>query len=131
MSISGGEEANGRTRKPRKRSPEFRFIDHDLTVEEKDELRALDLDTELSPMMVFDLVDAGFTVKLAPDKKGGGVRCHLMDSDVDGSGDTFCLSGRGSQAVNAWYAVAFRHYVLAQEDWSVFLRENRTDTDYG
>lgn len=131
MSVSGGEKANGRTRAKKSKPKGFHFIDYDLTAEEKSDLRATDALTEYPLDGLLELVENGFVVKIAGDNRGGGYRCHLMDDKVDGTGDTFCLSGRGSSPVNAWHALAYRHFTLAKEDWTRFIAQAEVDEDYG
>jgi hypothetical protein len=131
MSVSGGDAANGRSRKQPGRKPEFRFINHDLSLEQAADLEALDLEAEFTLGDVLAAAADGYSFKVAPDARGGGYRAHLIDEREGSEHAQRCLSGRGSTPFNAVAALFYRHVVLAQEDWSFFADDARSTPKFG
>ena len=111
---------------------EFVFVNHELSVEERADLRSMTAEVEFPLDLMLGLVADGMQVKLAADKtKGGGYRCHILDDGQHDASKLLCLSGRGSTPEKAWHAVAYRHFHLAQGDWSYFALGGNRDEDYG
>jgi hypothetical protein len=131
MSVSGGEAANGKSRRVTGRKPEFRFINHDLSAAQADELEALDLEAEFTIQDVLLAAQDGYSFMVAPDARGGGFRAHLIDEREGSEHAQRCLSGRGSTPLNAVAALFYRHVVLAQEDWSFFADDARSTPKFG
>jgi len=115
------EDKNGRSRprKPKKpEAPDFRFINHRLSAEMGRELESMDVETEFPVTMLFELVETGYSVKLSFDANSQSYRCALTDT-TPGDFQNACVSGYGATWQDAWYALAYRHFYLAQGDWSV------------
>lgn len=97
---------------------EFRFINHDLTIEQQADLEGYFEAGEWSFDSIIPLVEDGFAFKLSRDARGGGFRAHLIDH-TEGSPDfNACLSGRGATPLAALYALLYRHLVLAPDGWA-------------
>lgn len=131
MSISGGDAANGKSARATKSKPEFRFINHDFTVEQQQDLEAYDLETEVTLQDILAAIANGYDFKGAADAKGGGFRAHLIDARPDSPHYMRCLSGRGSTPFNAIASLFYRHLVLAQEDWSFFAEGGSGPPKFG
>lgn len=98
---------------------DLEFINHEFAPNEVRQLESLDLEVEFPLSVVFELVSEGYKFTSAYDERNNCFRASLIDQRPDGQRHV-CLSGRGSTAADAWYALAFRHFVLSQEDWSFF-----------
>lgn len=112
---------NGKNRPKRKAKdePAFRFINHDLTPEQKNDLAGYVESGEWDDDTVGGIVERGYSYKLSPDARGGGFRAHFIDLDPASADYNTCLSGRGSTPRNARSALLYRFVVLAPEGWGV------------
>lgn len=124
---------NPKPRKPREEKPrvQWHFIDYNLTPMDKETLRGLIDEGDLYFEQLTHLVDAGYEVRLKIDENGGGVRAMLIDPDYDESPDFHILTGRGATSHGAIFSVLYRHFVVAQEDWSTLVVAGNDVPDFG
>ena len=110
---------------------EFRFINHDLTAAQQEDLAGYFEAGEWSFDSVVPLVEQGFAFKLSQDARGSGYRAHLIDH-TEGSPDfNACLSGRGATPIAALYALLYRHFVLAPDGWAALDGGNGSSPFFG
>ena len=109
--------------KPNGKSPSpnswgFKFINHRLGSIDQERLQALDCAVEFPPVAIFDLATAGYKFSLTYDEKNQSFLCSLADINQESPFYQHILTGRGSTAINAWFALAYRHFLLCEGDWS-------------
>lgn len=109
--------------------PKFRFINHSLTKADVEQLESLDLDVELPYERAFDAVLEGLRFSLSFDPKNHCFVASFTDKLENSPFENSCLSGRGSTPLDAWYSLAYRHYILAQEDWTFFGDDQSTESN--
>jgi hypothetical protein len=125
--------ADGPPQKKRKaktderQKPKFRFIQHDLSKSEKEHLWGMDAEAEFPIDRVLELVAEGYSVKISHDEYHHCFTASFTDASAGSPFENSCLTGRGSSPVDAWHAVAFRHFHLAAEDWAYFVLDDITD----
>lgn len=114
---------NGKS-KPKKKErtseAKFRFINYHLSKKDEEWLEAADLDTEFDFSLVRGLVEEGYKFSLSNDERNHTFVASITDRQEGSPFYNACLTGRGSTPLDAWYALAYRHLVLAQMDWSFF-----------
>jgi hypothetical protein len=125
--IFGGTNMAGNHPPPGKRGKEkkgnaveFRFINHSFSVEDVRWLEAADLGVEFPLASAFDLVAEGYKLGFSADAKNHTFVCSLTDRSEGSVFFNACLTGRGATPLDAWYALAYRHFQLSQEDWKFF-----------
>jgi hypothetical protein len=112
--------------------PKFRFLNYTLTKEDLDELRSLDLEAEFPRTLVDELVLEGYKFSLSHDARNATFVASITDRAPSSAFQNACLTGRGSTPATAWYSLAYRHFVLATDDWSFFGDgQDDTITDFG
>lgn len=99
-----------------------------LGADDKLWLEEHELATDLPYDAVFALVSQGYKVSFAPDRHHNRAICSIIDKRPGSETENCCISGSGADAIDAWYAVAYRHYVLLGEDWSAVNRDGDGDT---
>jgi hypothetical protein len=113
-------------------TPKFRFVNYTLNKEDLERLKSLDLDTEFPLELSLDLVMEGYKFSLAYHEQNSTYTASITDRVPGGAFENACLTGRGATALNAWHALAYRHFALSQEDWSFFGDGQDTNTsEYG
>lgn len=108
----------------------FRFINVSLTKEDKDKLAALDGSVEFGFELVLSLVEQGYKFSANIDTKHNAYVATLTDLNPDSPFFKHMLTGRGSNATFAWFSLAYKHFYMAQEDWTNFhidLSDNGSD----
>jgi hypothetical protein len=99
-------------------SRDYWFINVQLGKDDKEQLQNSDLTTEFPLSSILALADEGYKFSIKKDEHNQTYVASLSDSR-DGS-DTFggILTGRGATGLNAWYALAYRHFVILESDWA-------------
>lgn len=109
----------------------YKFINISLTAEDKRALSSGELVGTLSLELMFDLVSSGYKVSLNEDTKNACCVCSITDTRTDSPFYQYILTGRGSNPFNAWLAAAYRHFVLAGEEWgSVSIPDSDGGSDF-
>lgn len=96
-----------------------RFIEYDLTANDKEVLRSEYTESHFSYDLVEDLVMQGYKYSCTYSEANSCVICTLTDKRQDSHFQNTSLSGKGSNVRQARMALLYRHYVVAQEDWSI------------
>lgn len=122
-------------KKPKRKAsdakPDFRFINHDLSAEQQEDLAGYAEALEWDGSVVDKLVEEGYAYKLAIDPQGRGFRAHFIDTVNVSPYYNVCLSGRGSTPFDARYALLYRHLVLAADGWHVLDSGEDTPSRFG
>lgn len=100
---------------------DYSFIDYALSARDKEWLGAADLAKEFPLERVVDLVSVGYKFSLSPDFNNMSIVATLTDKQENSPTFKRILSGRGATTLDAWYSLAYRHFVVAKEDWTAFL----------
>lgn len=111
-----GAKKNGTARD----KPEFRFVNYDLTVQDKEWLANADTLAEFPSELIDDLVMEGYKFSLRLDERNQCCVASLTDVRVGSPFENSCLTGRGATPTAARVSVFYRHLVLARGDWSFF-----------
>lgn len=90
------------------------FIDVPIDSDGARELQALVEADEFPLELQISLQSDGYRISAGKDKRSDGYRCSLIR---DSEGDTYMLSGWGSTPINAWFALAYKHFVLLGGEW--------------
>jgi hypothetical protein len=117
-SLSGTNGKSKPKRKPKDDRP-FRYINHDLSKSQQEDLQGLFEAGEWGEQDIDKLVGEGYAYKLSRDTRGGGFRAHLIDTEESSPDYNACLAGRGATPAAARYALLYRHFVLAPDGWGV------------
>lgn len=105
-----------------------RFLPINLESDDKLWLEAHDLGVEFPLSTILDLAEGGFKVSLSPDKENNRFICSLVDKGRDETTRNTCISGSGATALDAWYAVAYRHFIKLESDWATLAGDGDGDT---
>jgi len=116
-----------RKSKPKETERAFRFINHTLTTEQKNDLRSMDSSIEFPAEMVDALVGEGYKYSLSFDERNQSFVAAITDRDTASAFYNACLTGRGSTADNARVSLLYRHFHLAQGDWSALTTASGHD----
>lgn len=107
----------------------YTFINIHLSTADKARLAEVEV-VEVYPLTyALDLAQEGYKFSLSEDARGGGFIATLTDRRPDSPSYKCILSGRGSTPVNAWGALAYRHYQLLGEDWSEQVPDGDSGSD--
>lgn len=96
----------------------FSFITVRLSEDDKAWLDAADCADEFPLSQLFSLAEEGYKFSLKEDAKNNTFVASLADIREGSDSHRRILSGRGSTALNAWFALAYRHNVILSGDWS-------------
>lgn len=110
---------NGKSKPKKKVTPhaEFRFLNHSLSSDDKERLRALDIDVEYPLAEFLALAGTGYKVGLSYDERGSCFVASLTDREKTSTFYNACLTGRGSTIAMAVASLLYRHNTLAQGEW--------------
>lgn len=103
---------------------EFKFINVRLSSDDKAWLAAADLQIEFPLLSVLELVSQGYKFSLNEDIRNSSFVASLTDTREDSATHRSILTGRGATAINAWYALAYRHFHLLAGDWTTVASED-------
>lgn len=96
-----------------------RFIEYDLTANDKEILRSEYSESDFGYGLVEDLVIQGYKYSCTHSEANSCYICTLTDRRADSHFENTSLSGKGGSISQARMALLYRHYVVAQEDWSI------------
>lgn len=119
MSKKGGQ-ANVGSKASGGSKPEFRFINYDLTVSDREWLEVADVEAEFPTQLVNELVMEGYKYSLSYDERNHCCVASLTDRVDSSPFNNACLTGRGATPDAARQSLLYRHVVVAHGDWSVF-----------
>lgn len=97
-----------------------RFIEYDLTANDKEVLRSEYSESDFSYDLIEDLVQQGYKFSLSYSEASSCYIATITDRRQDSQFNNTSLSGRGATIAHARIACLYRHFVVAQEDWNVF-----------
>lgn len=120
MTMNGKKSTTKSKPKQDNKPPKFRFINYDLTGDDKLALEALDLDAEFPLTLPCDFAMEGYKYSLAHDARNHCFIASLTDRVEASAFENSCLTGRGATPLDAFHSLCYRHLVLAQGDWSFF-----------
>lgn len=119
MGTYGNGKSKPKTEK-RNDAPTFRFISHNFSTRQLEELEEFLAAGEFSQVDLGELVLQGYKFSLSFDDKNSCFIASLTDRQAGSPSENSCLTGRGSSALAAQYALFYRHFALASEDWTFF-----------
>lgn len=122
MAKSRGKRTKGNADKSSFGS-DYRFVNVRLSSDDKARMAETDLELEFPISSILDLVAEGYKFSLKEDGKNSTFVASLTDVREESPTSKAILTGRGSTALNAWYALAYRHIVLLPDGWGVELQE--------
>lgn len=95
------------------------YLNHNLSAMDKENLSAMDLHSEFPESAIFDLAHEGYKFSIRRDDKNNCFMASLLDADEASPNAGWCLVGRGANAVDAWHALAYRHFVVFSDGWVI------------
>lgn len=107
-SVNGGRSAFGG----------YKFLEVALSSLDKERLSALDGEAEFPYTGIAAFVEQGYKVSFSEDSRNNSFIASLTDNRQDSPFFKHILTGRGGTASHAWVALCYKHFVIAQEDWS-------------
>lgn len=97
---------------------DYVFINMHLVSDEVKELLSM-IETDEFPIeYVWNLVDEGFKVSFSYDELNDSYIASMTDKRPDSNSFGVILTGRGDSALNAWYSLAYKHFVKLNQDWT-------------
>lgn len=97
-----------------------KFINYRLDDADKAWLAEADLVQEYPLQRMFSLVEEGYKLSVSPASEGRSAIVSITDTEVSSPFYNHTLSGFGTNPIDAWYALAYRHFTKAEGDWAVF-----------
>lgn len=107
---------------------DYKFINVHLVKADTEWLEKADLSHELGIERVLGLVQEGYKFSLNEDPKNLSFVASLTDKRPGSPSANHILTGRGATPIDAWYALAYRHYMLAEADWTNIMSEASGDS---
>lgn len=104
----------------------YTFLNVGLSTDDKTRLAETDRSVEFPLESILDMVLEGYKFTIREDVKNNTFMASLTDIRPESPTYKVILSGRGSTAINAWYALAYRHVVLLVDGWGSFVSEEGT-----
>lgn len=105
-----------------------KFINYRLDESDKAWLAACDLVQEYPLQRLFDLAEEGYKLSISPPTESKSAIVSITDTEPTSPFYHHTLSGFGANPVDAWYALAYRHFTKAAGDWAIFGAVSQTDT---
>lgn len=102
----------------------YKFLNVSLGVSDKERLSQATFGESYPIDGCTSLLLEGYKLSFSYDSKNHSFICSLTDNVQDSAFFKHILTGRGSSAVNAWLSVCYKHYVLAEQDWSAIAAPN-------
>jgi hypothetical protein len=103
------------------------FINYRLDDDDKAWLAACDLTTEFPLERLFGLAQEGYKISISPPRDNRSAIVSLVDVEPTSPFYNHALSGFGATVIDAWYSLAYRHFVKAAGNWSAFPQTSDTD----
>lgn len=97
---------------------DYRFANVRLDSTDAEWLESNDLPTTFPLSLVFTLVESGYKVSFSYDAQNNSALCTLTDTRENSVHLHTILSGRGATPIDAWYSLAYKHFVRLGEDWN-------------
>lgn len=107
----------------------FRFINLHLDKTDKAWLAENASFDKFGLDLQFDLVATGFKFSLNYDAGHNTYIASLTDVGETSPTKGCVLTGRGSTAADAWFSLAYKHFVLAKEDWQTIAATTEKGAD--
>ena len=117
MARSTGKSA-GRGKAKSNFTDGYKFINVHISAEEKKRMGTADLAVEFPLDRILALVEEGYKFSVKEDTKNDTFVSSLTDGRPESVTFKTIVTGRGSTAINSWYAVAFKHFIVMGMDWS-------------
>lgn len=109
------------------KSYEYAFINYRLSKQDIDELGTMDVEAEFPLNSIFALAEQGYKFSLNLDAKNNSYVASLADQDPHSDFNKHILTGRGATALDAFYALMYRHFYAAQQDWANIAVQDKVD----
>jgi hypothetical protein len=121
----------GKTKKDDKRPWEVEFIQVELDKSQKEMLKKWDTEGVQTISIIERLVFDGYKLSIWGDKTHDC--CGATITSPRGTDDSRpkCLSGRGPDIVAALRAVAYKHHIILEGDWSKYGEWDQTRDQWG
>lgn len=113
----GMNDRQYRKQKEERSEPAFRFIDYRLGKKDHEWLSKADCETEFPFSLVDELLVQGYKISESYDRRNHTYMFSVTDRDPQSAGYNACITGRGATRFDSWVSFAYRHYVVAGEDW--------------
>lgn len=105
----------------------YRFLSVYLSEVDAERLEALVSNDEIGIGYLFDLVHEGYKFSCNEDAKNSSFVASLTDTRPGSVAHKCILTGRGSTATDACYALVYKHHYILEGDWTGLVGE-KTDT---
>lgn len=120
-------DKNGKTKPaPKPAPPKFRYINYDLTKDDRGALADLVEAGELPASLLFEAVSEGWKFSLTPDSKHHCFVASLTDREPGTAFENTCLTGRGASPLDAVRSLLYRHVILSEGDWAFFSQRDES-----
>lgn len=100
------------------------FLEVELTSEQKEQLRAMDVAAEFPLTMLALLTREGYKVSFGMDKDGVTCRASLTDVDTGSPTQGYTLVGRGEGVQNAFASLMYKHQHVLSGGWETHKQGN-------
>lgn len=110
------------------RFSDYRFINIHLVKADVEWLEKADCEAEFPLSRIFGLVQSGYKFSLNEDAKNLSFVASITDVRESSPSSKHILTGRGATPIDAWFALAYRHFVLAEGDWTNIMSEASGDS---
>jgi hypothetical protein len=115
--------------KTREQAPFKGFIEYDLTVQEKAQLKSASFDLVDANVQMENLVRDEYRVSFGFDFYNGTFTCSLSHKDPKHANAGWVLVGRGSEPIKALKQVLFKHHTVFDGQWSNARAMSRDELD--
>lgn len=107
----------------KERFNDVRFVNYDLSADEKVQCKAWLPDLSLVDDALLKLVESGYRVTLRYDERSSGYSCFVQSTDEKSDNAGLMLTGRGSTPLKAAKNALFKHFVVFDLVWSAWAEK--------
>lgn len=96
----------------------YKFFEVPLAAADKERLTSIDGEAEFPFTGIGALVEQGYKVSFSEDSRNNTFIASLTDNRADSPFHKHILTGRGDTVGQSWVSLCYKHFYLANEDWT-------------
>lgn len=128
--MAKNSKSSGRGAKRSSSGPNgHRFIEYDLTSNDRQILRDEYSESDFGYDLVEDLIHQGYKYSCSFSEASSCFIATLTDKRKDSQFLRTSVSGRGATIAHSRMSLLYRHFVVAQEDWHILDSSGPTNID--